>query len=249
MQEENLRLLQDGLRLVGGRPGERAAADPARLEALVRHLEEVRTWNERVNLTAITEEREMVIKHTLDSAALVGFAGLNSGERVLDVGTGAGFPGVVVKLLQPDVRLSLLDSLQKRCRFLEHLATLFWPEAAEGVEVLWGRAEEWGQRRGYREGFDLVVARAVAPMRVLAEYCLPFARLGGRFIAMKGPGIQGELEEARQALAVLGGEVAGVQTVELPGGMGERVLVEVRKERPTPAAYPRRAGTPERKPL
>lgn len=246
--EEHLEVLRRGLVALAGAPGQEAARDSVRLAALLRHLEEVRDWNRRVNLTGITDLGEMVVKHTLDSAALVGRVPVDPGMRVLDVGTGAGFPGVVVRLLVPGVRLTLLDALQKRCRFLEHLCGVLWP-GDQGVEVLWGRAEEWGHRPGYREAFDLVTARAVAEMRVLAEFCLPFVRVGGRFVALKGPGGRREVEEAAQALATLGGEVTGLWEVALPEGAGERLLVEVTKVRPTPAAYPRRPGVPEKRPL
>ncbi|MFO7171750.1 MAG: 16S rRNA (guanine(527)-N(7))-methyltransferase RsmG [Bacillota bacterium] len=245
---EYLAVLREGLIELAGPPGQEAARDPGRLRALLQHLEEVREWNRLVNLTGITDLGEMVVKHTLDSAALLGRVPVSPGMRVLDVGTGAGFPGVVLGLLVPGVRLSLLDSLQKRCRFLEHLCQVLWPGDRE-VEVLWGRAEEWGHRPGYREAYDLVTARAVAEMRVLAELCLPFVRVGGRFVALKGPGGRQEVAEAARALATLGGEVTGLWEVTLPAGAGERLLVEVTKVRPTPALYPRRPGVPEKRPL
>lgn len=248
MDGELRALLADGLRRFGGSAGAVAAASPAVLGRIERFLAEVRAWNERVNLTAITAEREMVLKHVVDSATLLGVAAVEAGTRVLDVGTGAGFPGVVVKLLVPGAEVVLLESLRKRCRFLEHVRSVL-EIPPEGLPVVWGRAEDWGGRPGYREAFDLVTARAVAELRVLLEYALPFCRVGGVFVALKGPGVEGELAAARGALQVLGGEVVGVVEVELPMGAGERCLVRVRKRAPTPRQYPRQAGVPERKPL
>lgn len=221
------------------------------MKAVVRHLELVAEWNERVNLTAITEEREMVLKHVIDSASVLRVRTLQPGERVLDVGTGAGFPGLTLKCLVPGSNLVLLESLAKRCRFLEAAAGELLPILGEagGVEVVWGRAEEVGRKAGYRGGFDLVVARAVAELRVLAEYCLPFCRVGGEFIAMKGPAAGNELESARGAVQLLGGEVAEVRVVQLPEEAGERTLIRIAKVAATPSVYPRKAGTPAKHPL
>lgn len=248
MQPDNQALLAAGLRQLAGAQGARAAESPVVLERIGRHLAEVADWNQRVNLTAITAEREMVIKHALDSATLLGAVRVAPGMRVLDVGSGAGFPGLVIKLLEPGVRVVLLESLQKRCRFLEHVRDQLGIPAPE-LEVAWGRAEDLGASPGYREQFDLVTARAVAELRILLEYTLPFCRVGGTFVAMKGPGVEGELAVAAQALRELGGEVVQVHRVELPDGTGERNLVVVAKRRSTPRPYPRKAGTPERKPL
>lgn len=248
MNLESRAMLVEGLRTHGGLRGAVAAASSDVVELIGRFLGEVAAWNERMNLTAITDEREMVIKHVVDSASVLGAVELAPGMRVLDVGSGAGFPGMILKLLQPAARVVLLESLQKRCRFLEHVRTALGIPETE-LEVLWGRAEDWGRKGGYRESFDLVTARAVAEMRILLEYTLPFCKLGGTFVAMKGPGAEEELAAAERALRTLGGTVSAVHRVQLPEGFGERVLVEVRKCASTPAAYPRKAGTPERKPL
>lgn len=244
MRLENLHRLTEGLQGFG------LVASEEMVQAIGRHLEMVADWNQRVNLTAITDEESMVIKHALDSAMALLVCPVQAGMRVLDVGTGAGFPGVPLKLLVPGIDLVLLDSLQKRCRFLEAVRDeVIAPHGGGTTEVVWGRAEDLGQRQEYREAFDLVVARAVAELRVLAEYCLPFVRVGGRFLAMKGPGAQAEVEGAARALRLLGAEVQEVRNISLPGGHGERTLIRIGKISKTPKEYPRKAGTPDRKPL
>lgn len=244
MREESLQLLAEGLLSYG------LAVPEETVRAMGQHLAMVADWNQRVNLTAITDEEGMVVKHALDSALALLVAPLRAGMRVLDVGTGAGFPGVPLKLMVPGIDLVLLDSLQKRCRFLEAVSEqVVAPLGGGTAEVVWGRAEEVGRQADYRECFDLVTARAVAELRVLAEYCLPFVRVGGQFLAMKGPGAQAEVEGAARAIRILGAEVKEVRSVSLPGGHGERTLILMGKTGDTPPQYPRKAGTPERKPL
>lgn len=244
MQPESLQRLSEGLQGFG------LAVSEATVQAIGRHLEMVADWNQRINLTAITDEESMVVKHALDSATALMVCPVEAGMRVLDVGTGAGFPGIPLKLLEPGIDLVLLDSLQKRCRFLEVVRDeVIAPLGGGTTEVLWGRAEEQGRQQRYREQFDLVVARAVAELRVLAEYCLPFVRVGGRFLAMKGPGARAEVEGAARALRLLGAKVQEVRSISLPGEHGERTLICINKIAKTPAEYPRKAGTPERKPL
>jgi 16S rRNA (guanine527-N7)-methyltransferase len=245
MQQESVALLEEGLRHFG------VAPSPDMVTAMMRHLVMVADWNERVNLTAITQEREMVVKHAIDSATVLSVVSLDPGMRILDVGTGAGFPGVVLKCILPAVRVVLLESLAKRCKFLEAVGSeVLTPLAGPaGFEVVWGRAEDLGQKQGFRESFDVVFARAVADMRVLSEYCLPFVKVGGSFVAMKGPIVAGELAGAAKAIALLGGEVAGVREVELPEGAGSRTLIRVEKVKATPNSYPRKAGSPAKDPL
>ncbi|MBP2019496.1 16S rRNA (guanine527-N7)-methyltransferase [Symbiobacterium terraclitae] len=242
---ESRELLIRGLAALG------VSATPTAAEAVLRHLDLVRTWNERMNLTAITEEREMIVKHALDSAAGLTVVKLGPGQRVLDVGTGAGFPGVVWKCLVPEIDLVLLESLQKRCRFLEEVGeeVVRLLGGAGSYRVVWGRAEDQGRVPEHRERYDVVTARAVAELRVLAEYCLPFVRVGGVFLAMKGPGLSAELGAAQNAVARLGGEVAEVRELELPEGGLRRSLVLIRKAAPTPKPYPRKAGVPAKNPL
>ncbi|HEY8345808.1 MAG TPA: 16S rRNA (guanine(527)-N(7))-methyltransferase RsmG [Symbiobacteriaceae bacterium] len=245
MEPGNLELLREGLKGFGLSP------EPEQVQAMVRHLELVADWNQRINLTAVTEEREMVIKHLLDSASVLTVLRPQAGSRLLDVGSGAGFPGLTIKCLVPAAEVVLLESMAKRCRFLEAAVAEVMPllHNPGGIQVVWARAEDAARRSGFREAFDGVVARAVAEMRVLSEYCLPFCRVGGEFVAMKGPGVHAELEAARRAITLLGGEIAEVRELELPDGAGSRTLVRIRKVQHTPGAYPRKAGIPARNPL
>lgn len=235
-------LLTDGLESLG------LKADDAAQGRVLRHLELVSTWNEQVNLTAVTDPQEMIWKHAVDSATLLTAVTPPEGASLIDVGTGAGFPGVIAKALRPDLQLSLLESLQKRCRFLEAVGDELFP-ADGGYRVIWSRAEDGGQDVSLRERFDVVTARAVADLRVLAEYCLPFARVGGQFVALKGPTGDAEVEAAAKAIHTLGGRVVDLKRLSLPGAAGERVLVTIKKERGTPKGYPRKAGTPAKKPI
>lgn len=235
-------LLSEGLETIGLR------ADEVAQGRILRHLELVSTWNEQVNLTAVTNPQEMVWKHAVDSATLLAAVNPAEGASLIDVGTGAGFPGVVAKALRPDLKLALLESLQKRCRFLEAVGAELFP-GDPGYQVVWSRAEDGGQSPTHRERYDLVTARAVADLRVLAEYCLPFAKVGGQFVALKGPTGDEEVEAAAMAIQTLGGRVVDLKRFSLPGGAGERVLVTIKKEQRTPKAYPRKAGTPTKKPI
>lgn len=246
MEQTNRVLLEEGLRAFGLEP---AAAS---CDAIARHLAMVADWNERINLTAITAEREMVIKHALDSAAGLKVVPIKPGMKVLDVGTGAGFPGVTWKCLVPGIDLVLLESLQKRCKFLEAVgAEVIEPLTSkkEGYRVFWSRAEDGGQSAEHRERYDVVTARAVADLRVLSEYCLPFVKVGGEFLALKGPGVGEEVEGAKRAIELLGGKLEEMVQIELPEGAGARSLVRIRKVKSTPKAYPRKAGTPAKSPL
>lgn len=248
LQSENRALLEEGLKAYGGPLDEANSACSAVIDRVEWFLREVAIWNERVNLTAITDEREMVLKHAIDSMTVAGAVGLGARTRILDVGTGAGFPGIVLKLMFPQIKVVLLETLAKRCRFLEHVRSGLGLQE-DDLEILCGRAEDWGKKAGYRESFDVVTARAVAGMKVLLEYTLPFCKLGGTFVAMKGPGVETELAMAENALQVLGGRVKEIHAVKLPAEAGERTLVEVVKVASTPSSYPRRAGTPERNAL
>jgi 16S rRNA (guanine527-N7)-methyltransferase len=246
MEQKNREILAAGLAGYG------VAATEQTLDALAGHLAMVVDWNERMNLTAITQERDMVLKHVIDSASALGLITLEPGTRVLDVGTGAGFPGVVLKCLAPDVRMTLLESLNKRCSFLEAVGQEVVQKLGgppDGYNVVWGRAEDFGRNPDFRERFDLVVARAVAELRVLAEYCLPFCRVGGHFLAMKGPAASDELAASEKAISVLGGSVAAVREITLPEDAGTRTLILVKKVKGTPTPYPRKAGTPSKSPL
>lgn len=214
------------------------------LEKLDRYAELLCAYNEKVNLTAITEPEEIAKKHFLDSLLLAAALPLPKGARLADVGTGAGFPGVPVKLLRPDLRLTLIDSLQKRITFLQGLSQ----KLALPYEALHLRAEEAGRQKGLREQFDVVTARAVASLPVLCEYCLPLVKPGGTFAALKSRGAEEEMAAAERAASLLGGEFSRPQRFQLPGGE-ERVFVLIKKISQTPPKYPRPSAKMAKSPL
>jgi 16S rRNA (guanine527-N7)-methyltransferase len=201
--------------------------------------------NRSMNLTAITNPLQAAQLHILDSAALLNCASFD-GRRVLDVGTGAGFPGMVLKLVQPELRLTLLDSLQKRMDWLREIAPAL---GAEDVCILHGRAEEYALMPEYREQFDIVTSRAVADLRVLCELCLPFVKPGGVFLAMKGQRAQEEKVSAGRCISILGGRLEKDRSYRIPGTDIVRRVVCVRKEKNTPPAYPRRFAKIRKSPL
>lgn len=201
-------------------------------------------WNQKMNLTAITEPGEIVVKHFIDSLALLSFVTLQKQARVIDVGTGAGLPGVALLIARPDLVLTLLDSTKKKLLFLEHvLSNLGLP-----AETLPMRAEEAGQSAAYREQFDLVTARAVSNLRDLSEYCLPFAKPGGFFTPLKSAGIDLELEAAQSAIARLGGKLERLEQYEIETG-GARSLPIIKKISRTSSKYPRSSAQIAKKPL
>lgn len=216
------------------------------VESFFRYKELLLAWNEKMNLTAIVDEQQVAVKHFLDSLALLGKIDLKQQKRLIDVGAGAGFPGIPLKVYCPGINVVLLDSLKKRVGFL---AAVINQLGLTGIEALHGRAEEKGRDKNFREDFDLVVARAVAGLAVLAELCLPFVKPGGLFVAYKGPEVKEEIDAAGKALEILGGTVEQIHKVKLPFSGGDRSLVVVRKNHPTPGTYPRKPGMPEKKPL
>lgn len=222
------------------------ALSPRQAEQFEQYYAILLDWNQRMNLTAIEEAEDVVYKHFLDSALTMQVTGPLAGKRLIDVGTGAGFPGVPLKIMAPALDVCLFDSLQKRINFLAHLCGEL---GLANISALHGRAEEFGQNSAYREQYDLATARAVAKLPVLAELCLPFVKVGGRFIALKGPELTQELDEGRRAVALLGGKLGEVKHITLADGQYERNLVVIEKVRPTPKKYPRRAGTPQKTPL
>lgn len=204
--------------------------------------------NEHVNLTRITEEDEVYLKHFYDSITpLFTFGAVfKDGATLCDVGAGAGFPSIPLKILKPGLKVTIVDSLQKRLNFLKDLISEL---GLTDVELVHGRAEDVGQSKLYRERFDIVTARAVARMSVLSEYCLPLVKKGGYFVALKGPKAEDELDDGKKALEVLGGKLIKDEELTLPASEEERTLVLVQKVKSTPKKYPRQAGTPRRKPI
>lgn len=205
-------------------------------------------FNKKVNLTRITDKNEVYLKHFFDSITpLLEFSDLFKGEKSLcDVGAGAGFPSLPIKILCPDLSITIVDSLGKRLKFLDELVSDL---SLDKVTLVHSREEDAGQNKNLREKFDLVTGRAVARMSVLSEYCLPLAKVDGYLVALKGPKAQDELAEAKNAIEVLGGSVKEVKELTLPDTDDERTLIVVKKVKATPKKYPRQAGTPNRKPL
>ena len=204
-------------------------------------------WNNVMNLTAITEESEVITKHFTDSASLIKAVPsiLNASLKIADIGTGAGFPGIPLKILNPQLEIVLMDSLNKRIRFLNEVTEKL---GLTGITAVHGRAEAIGQNLQYREQFDMCVSRAVANMATLSEYCLPLVKQGGRFIAYKSEKAEEELRGAEGAIRKLGGEVKDICSFRLPNS-DERRLVLGEKTKATPKKYPRKAGTPAKEPL
>ena len=200
--------------------------------------------NEQVNLTAITDPEGIAVKHFFDSIYPFTLFELPEGASLIDVGTGAGFPSCPLRVWREDIRLTLLDSLNKRINFLNELSDAIGLEA----DCVHGRAEEFGRKPDYRERFDIATARAVANLTDLCEYCLPFVKVGGLFAALKGSSGGEELENAKPAIKLLGGRTEKVIEYTLPGGDG-RTLILIKKLSPTPAKYPRNAGQMKKRPL
>lgn len=206
-------------------------------------------WNEKVNLTAITKKEDVYLKHFYDSLLPLWELSLSGDQfKMCDVGAGAGFPSIPIKIVHPEIELTIIDSLNKRIHFLMELIKDL---GIENVRPVHGRAEDVGQDKDYRGQFDLVTARAVAPLNVLAEYCLPLLKQGGHFIVLKGnhQQAQEELEQAERAIQVLGAKLLQVKQSHLPFDEGERTLLLIQKTLTTPNKYPRKAGKPAKQPI
>lgn len=216
----------------------------AQAEQFMTYLSLLLEWNEKMNLTAITDPEEIVEKHFVDSLTILSHCKLKPGAKLVDVGTGAGFPGVPIKIMRPDIELTLLDGLNKRLTFLKEVCGALGLSA----QFVHKRAEEAGLDRAMRERYDVVTARAVAPLNVLCEYCLPLAKMKGFFLAMKGPGAAEELTLAQNALNLLGGTDVNLIELSLPTA-GERAILSVQKKAFTPKGYPRHGGTITKHPL
>jgi 16S rRNA (guanine527-N7)-methyltransferase len=253
-----MELLRDGARALG------LCLTSEHVRAFQVYYHELGLWNLKFNLTTVTQYEQVQIKHFLDSLTcllalpvpgaaraaglpdVVPFSTAETPLLCIDVGTGAGFPGLPLKIMRPALQMTLLESSQKKIAFLEHLVQCL---GLKGVELLWTRAEEAGQDAHHRERYDVVLARAVADLGVLAEYCLPLCRKGGCVIAQKGAHIEHELQAAEAAVHLLGGQLREAKAIQLPGLKEPRSLVLIDKVGPTPAKYPRRPGMPHKRPL
>ena len=211
---------------------------------LVKYGELLVEWNEKINLTAITEEKDIAIKHFLDCATCLNAVELKG--KVIDVGTGAGFPGLVLKILKPEIELYLLDSLNKRLLFLDAVIKEL---GLENVTLIHARAEDGGRDKKLREKFDFSVSRAVANLATLSEYCLPFLKDNGHFVAMKGPDAENEVVQAEGAIKKLSSELVEIKKADIPFTDLKHCIVLIKKLRQISSAYPRKAGKPSKEPL
>ena len=219
---------------------------PEQAEKFNIYLKLLLEWNEKINLTAITDPHEAVIKHFVDSISFIKSHNIKPGAKVIDVGTGAGFPGVPLKIMRPDIKLTLLDGLNKRLKFLQEVASSLGFEA----EFVHKRAEEAGKINTMREKFDVATARAVAPMNTLCEYCIPLVKMKGYFVAMKGPSLEDEMKEAKKAIDILGCEVEKIDSFILPDEeKSERKIAVMRKFNFTPKEYPRHGNKISKSPI
>ncbi len=214
--------------------------------ALVTYERELLDWNKKFNLTAIRDSESIRTKHFLDSFSCVLAWGANPPRRLIDIGTGAGFPGLPLKVLYPAMKLTLVESVGKKAMFCEHIVRML---GMENVEVIKGRAEDIGHNPEHREKYDWAVARAVAGLNVLVEYLLPLLRMGGSMIAQKGESGPAEAQLAEPAMKLLGGKLRQVIPVNLPGVADDRFLLVIDKSAATPPKYPRKAGLPLKQPL
>ena len=200
-------------------------------------------WNEKINLTAIIEPREIILKHFVDSLTIAKY--IKDDEKLIDVGTGAGFPGIPLSIVKENTDIVLLDSLNKRINFLEEVKENL---KLENIITIHGRAEEFGKNKNEREKYDIATSRAVAPLNILLEYLLPLVKVGGKAICMKGSNIE-EIENARNALEILGGQIEKIEEITLPNSDIKRNIIIVKKVKNTPLKYPRKPGTPSKEPI
>lgn len=240
MIQHNTDIFEEDLKTLG------IILSDGQLSQFIRYFEMLTEWNKMINLTAITEYDEVMKKHFVDSLTLVKVYDTGKPSTVIDVGTGAGFPGLALKIAFPHLKVTLLDSLNKRIQFLDNVIEKL---CLTEVKTIHGRAEDYAKRGMLREKFDLCVSRAVANLSVLSEYCIPFVRQGGKFIPYKSENISEEISAAEHAISVLGGNVENVCSFHLPNSDICRSLPVIEKKRQTPVQYPRKSGLPSRNPL
>ena len=213
-------------------------------EKFYTYMQMLQEWNEKINLTAITEPNEVIIKHFIDSITINKY--INENVKVIDVGTGAGFPGIPLSIIREDVEVTLMDSLNKRIKFLDEVINVI---NLKNVDTIHSRAEELGHDKDCREMYDIATSRAVAPLNVLLEYLMPFVKVGGYCICMKGSNIDDEIKDAKKALQVLSGEIVNIDKFELPETDYGRNIIVIKKTANNSNKYPRKPGTPSKEPL
>lgn len=201
-------------------------------------------WNEKINLTAITEKNEIIQKHFIDSLTINKY--IDGNANIIDVGTGAGFPGIPLKIIRDDINVTLLDALNKRINFLNEVIE---QNELTNIKTIHARAEEAGKDKKLRESFDITTSRAVAPLNILVEYLLPLTKIGGKCICMKGSNAKEEIESSKNAINILGGKLEKIEELELPDSDIKRTIIVIKKEENTSDKYPRKAGTPSKSPL
>lgn len=212
----------------------------------IKYRDLLKEWNQKINITSIEDDEEIYVKHFLDSLLMLNNDNINEKKSIIDIGTGGGFPGYPLKIVNDNYEVTLLDSLRKRIDFLEEVAKVL---KLKNVELIHGRAEDFGQKKEYREKFDICVSRAVAPLNVLSEYCLPFVKVGGYFAAYKSENISPEIEVSENAIKKLGGKIKEIREISLPGTDIIRKIVIIEKFEATNIKYPRKAGKPSKEPL
>lgn len=216
-----------------------------KIEKFYKYMNLLLEWNEKINLTAITNKKEIIIKHFIDSLSIA--KKISSGSKIIDVGTGAGFPGIPLKIYDESINITLLDSLNKRINFLNEVTSKL--NLDNGIELIHGRAEEMARNVKFRAQYDFAVSRAVAPLNVLLEYLVPYTKLNGNVIAMKGSNADEEIKNAENALKELGCCIVEKNKIILPENAGERYIIVVNKQNDTKNKYPRKAGIPKKEPL
>lgn len=216
------------------------------IEKFILYKKLLQEWNKKINITSITEDREVDIKHFVDSIVPIKTNLFNGKLKVIDIGTGGGFPGVPLKIINEDLDILLLDSTNKKIRFLDEVIEKL---ELKNIEAYHGRAEELGRNEEFREKYDIAISRAVASLDTLSEYALPLVSIGGHFIAMKGPDVEEELKLGQNAIKLLGGKVKNIEKIQLPNTDIIHSLIIIEKIKATPTKYPRAGGKPKKQPL
>lgn len=214
------------------------------LDKFYKYMQLLIEWNEKMNLTAITEPEEIILKHFIDSLTIL--KDINDNTKVVDVGTGAGFPGIPLSIMKQDIKITLVDSLNKRLIFLKEVVEQL---KLKNIEIIHARAEEFGQNKEYREKFDIATSRAVANLSTLSEYLIPLVKVNGKCICMKASEVEEEIEKAKKAINILGGTINKIEKFNLPKSDIGRTTIIINKEKNTPNRYPRKPGTPSKEPI